>query len=278
MIHFRLPRINAVRVVFRLLAHEFAFRLRLSIVGVLGTPQLRLVARDLRQQGYAIIKNYFDPVMLAALREASDAAVRDYGDHEQDGGYWIAKLPGVLRLRHLDERVAVMEFLSRDWFCNLVNLVVSGNWHLPSVQYTLTIGEQGGHPLVPGAAARTFGDVAHFDQWFHQLKAVIPLQPVRRENGPLLILPKSSGLHFGFLLTYWQKLYNHTTNPRYALPPNFDAADDNVPEALRQELEQRYGLTPVLAEPGDLILFDTRTLHYADQIQRGERHLLWLYY
>ena len=31
-------------------------------------------------------------------------------------------------------------------------------------------------------------------------------------------------------------------------------------------------------QAGDMVLFDTRTIHFAGQMERGERHLLWFYF
>lgn len=258
----------------RLLSHELFFKLRLLIGSWFGPPRVRAICKQIRKQGFAIIEGYVPPQLLSELRSNCDAMIERYGMRD-DGAYWVVKKPGALRLRHLNERSPLLDLFSRDLFCRLMNLLFVGSFAPPTVQYSVTHDGTATYPAIPGKVEGTFGDSYHFDQWFHQLKTVVPLRDVGPENGPLTVLPGSAGLHFDFLNVYHTKLFHRERPDQQTDGADYD---DYVPDKYKPSLQARYGEHRVTAKAGDLIVFDTRLIHFADHLRTGERHLLWFYF
>ncbi len=115
-----------------------------------------------------------------------------------------------------------------------------------------------------------FGVQYHFDQYFHQLKAVIPLTDVTPENGPTGYIPGSSNIHWQQFAYYLKKYQHHKTSPeiKNKLLQNTEAdrtyqKEEVLDSTFFEHLVAQKGINHATAKRGDLILFDTRNLHFA---------------
>jgi len=271
---------SSFAAILRLIWHEVGFRSRLLLASWFGPISVRKACSQLRKDGFTVIKGYVPAQLLEELRAACMQSVENFGARDSDGVYWIKKQPGALRLRHLNERQPILDLFSRDMFCRSINFLFSGRLGSPSVQFALTHDGSGRYGAIPGAAERTFGDVYHFDKWYHQLKAMVPLRDVGPDNGPLTVLPGSSGIHLDLLDVYQLDLFDRAMKQKRTDRAKSDVQldDYDVPEEIRSKLREKYGEKKIVAQAGDMVLFDTRTIHFAGQMQRGERHLLWFYF
>ena len=239
---------------------------------------MRSACRDLRKNGFAIVEGYVQPALVEQLQAACKDSIKKYGSSESDGLYWIAKRPGALILRHLNERLPVIELFSRDMFCRSINFLFAGRLGSPSVQLSVTHDGSAKIPEIPGAANRTFADVPHFDKWYHQLKAVFPMRDVKPENGPLTVMPGSSSIQYDVIEFYSYDLFKRTNKPIFKLDTDKELDDDDFPQTFRSRVGRKYGTKKLTAKAGDMILFDSRTIHFAGKMERGERHMLWFYF
>lgn len=260
----------------RLLSHELFFNLRLLAASWFApSRRFRAACKQIRKQGFTVIEGYVEPPLLNEIKSNCEMMIERYGARDADSNYWIAKKPGALRLRHLNERSPLLDLFSRDLFCRIMNFVFVANFAPPSVQYTVTHDGSALYPQIPGKVQGTFGDSYHFDQWFHQLKTVVPLRDVGPDNGPLSVLPGSNAVHFEFLSVYKAKIENRENAGTASATAEYD---DSVPDRFKQPLRDRYGERRITAKAGDLIIFDTRLIHFADNLRSGERHMLWFYF
>jgi len=250
---------------FRLKLFEFGFRSKVWCSTICS----------IRKNGYAVIPGYLKPEEVSFLQAVCDKSAEEI-DGLRGDAYFIAEAPGSLRLRHMENRHPEMDYFRRHIKIAALSICLHGRLHWPSVQYSATYDGRDNPDFVPGRADKPFGGACHVDQWHHQLKAVFLLDDVYLENGPLMVYPGTWRPQWDGFDVYRLKKWNKTHNSQ---PPTAlsHLRDDNFPPEFREKLE-RTTAVPITGKAGDLILFDTRTLHFAKKIETGRRRLLWFYF
>ncbi len=114
-----------------------------------------------------------------------------------------------------------------------------------------------------------FAGHPHIDSYRHQLKFVIALEDVSKNNGPTSYLASTQFFNFDLLLCYfltWIYEKRIVKGQKQFLPKKI----------IRDYLINKKSL--FLMKKGDLSIFDSRGIHHGSLIESGERHLLWFYF
>ncbi len=260
-----------------LVAHTLGRNLRLKLFErALRSKVWRDSVRSVRREGYAIVPGYLTGEEIAFLQDVCDRSAEGIDGLNGDP-YLIAMAPGSLRLRHMESRHPEMDYFRRHIKIAILSACLHGRLHWPSVQYSATYDGRSNPSFVSGRAEVPFGGACHLDQWHHQLKAIFLLDDMSQENGPLMLYPGTwrpqwSGIDV-YRLKKWNKL--HDGSPPADLS---HLRDDNFPPEVCATVEQRGAPFPMTGKAGDLVLLDTRTLHFARKIETGRRRLLWFYF
>ena len=252
----------------RLRLFELAFR----------SPEWRNVVRAVRQQGYAVIPGYLSgeevDFCLSICRRSTDGIDGLDGDP-----YYIATAPGSLRLRHMESRHPELDYFRRHLKIAALSVCLYGKPHWPSVQYSATYDGRTNPKYVEGRADAPFGGIGHMDRWHHQLKAIFLLDDVTPENGPLTIYPGTWRPQWSGIDVYRLKKWKRKKLRNGAMPAELAQMEsDNFPPHVIAKIEQDVSPISVTGKAGDLVLFDTRTVHFAKRIEKGQRRLLWFYF
>lgn len=230
----------------------------------------------MRRDGYAILPAYLSEAEIAYLQAVCDKSAEEIADLKGDSNL-IAQAPGSLRLRHMESRNPEMDYFRRHIKIAMLSACLHGRLHWPSVQYSATYDGQCNPDFVSGRADTPFGGICHMDQWHHQLKAIFLLDDVSAENGPLMLYRGTWRPQWAGFDVYRLKKWNKTH--KGPLPASLaHLCDDNFPREVSARLEKRSAAVPITGKAGDLVLLDTRTLHFAGKIETGKRRLLWFYF
>ena len=108
----------------------------------------------------------------------------------------------------------------------------------------------------------------HADGYKHNIKAYVPLKDVDEENGPLTIFKSSM----------YDKKIQASLNNIYLTEKGI--LNIKNPHVIENETIDTNRFEKYVAnnKKGDLLLFDTRNIHYASVLKKGERKILWYYY
>ena len=119
-----------------------------------------------------------------------------------------------------------------------------------------------------GKCIEPIASIPHIDSFKPFLKGIVFLEDVNVDNGPTAIYPKSVTNKFmeGYLSLYKNKDTHWSKENIYAF------LDQNQKDTLKKESKM------LLGKKGDLVLFDSRDIHWATDLKHGSRKVLHLYF
>ena len=126
---------------------------------------------------------------------------------------------------------------------------------------------------VPGSVSgkQNIAGELHFDTYYHSLKAFTPLEDVTLENGPFAYLEGSAN-DKNLLDNYVNAL-----NLKHNLPSNCNKPHQVSIDFIKNNNYEKkifYGTQ----KKGDLVIMDTKGVHFASSLKKGQRQLFWFYY
>jgi hypothetical protein len=139
--------------------------------------------------------------------------------------------------------------------------------------YNLTHDGSYKHNAVPGASkGNVIAGMAHFDSPKVNVKGFIALKKIDKQNGPFVCYENSNQFDFltKYNLDYFYKLHNSKTTSQSEL--------SLIEKKAEEECKIKFKKYVACLNPGDLVLFDTRNVHYASVLEEGQRQILWLYF
>lgn len=266
-----------LRCFLKLIFHDLAWELRLILAALVLPARHRDILKALRSNGAVVVPGYYSEDEMQVIEASCNQALDEAVDMPITKGKLI-RMEGSIRLQHLDKRKPLLRRFARDAYLVFLNFIFEGKLSWPSVMYGVTHDGTYEHPAVPGKASARFGGHYHVDQWRHQLKGLTPLDDVVLENGPLAYIPGTSGIH-------WKRFDNYLAKFREAFVGK-GAADgaaltynsNPLDKEYFDELVKRKGVQYATCKRGDLVLFDTRNLHYATELTAGRRRIVWMYF
>lgn len=271
-----------IRCAMRLIAHEYMWSLRMWVCALLLGHRLQGALKKLRTTGVAVIPRYYSEEELLVIDQCCSRALADAKDKPPDPSL-IVRMPGSIRIKHLGLTDRLLRRFGLDIYILFINFVFQLRLIAPTLIYGVTHDGSFTSDAVPGKAEAVFGGNWHCDQWFHQLKAIIPLDDINLENGPLNYIPGSSGIYWEQFSYYLEKYMYNKGNPetRAMLQKRHEAMPYDISpldSSFAERMVVKNGSYLATAKRGDLILFDTRNIHSALVPTSGYRRLLWMYF
>lgn len=255
------------------LCNHALWLIRMTLAGLVLKGDKGRAVRELRKNGVARIPGYVSEHDLGHLDRACTQALDDSASKDYPG-LMIAK-PGAIRLKHLNEVYFAFNYFRRNMFLYFVNFCMSGKLAFPSVMLSVTHDGSFKHSAVPGKSTFAFAHDWHIDGINHQLKVQIYLEDVvSPDNGPTIVMPGSNNDYRKIKF----KLEQDNAMSSYEDGENLPEGQERVPLKLSRDFEAKYGSQPMLAQRGDIYLFDGSTIHHAGALRHGVRKILWFYF
>ena len=105
----------------------------------------------------------------------------------------------------------------------------------------------------------------HLDSPIHEIKAFVALNDIMISNGPFASVKKSNKFDLNLMNNY---LGMHKGIP------NSEIINSNYVD----KKSKISGIFKATVKKGDLVIIDTRSIHYASSLISGKREMLWFYY
>ena len=267
----------------RHLFHEFAWQARVRVAaGFLGRRKLGKVLKELRKRGISVIPNHFPSSVMDLLHQECDKVLDDVGPSIENlgpcdegdvilgSGMHVERYSGTIKIK--DIRSPILDLVRQDRFMMMVHMIFRLRWsQLPLMIYHVAHDGNMKHPAVPGKTKIMIAGEPHIDSSNHGLKAFTVLDEVKEENGPFTCIERTAS-KWGLLGYHVRQRMNEWG---FKIPPG-DSNQINVREMAQLQKQHRTFLATV--NPGDLVCFDTRSVHYASSLTKGCRRVLWFYF
>ncbi|OSM00160.1 phytanoyl-CoA dioxygenase family protein [Magnetofaba australis] len=278
-----------LRALTALYRHELLWRLRMSIGAwlfrnrPLGDTTLGAVIKQIRDVGAAVIPGYYSEEEMRALETVCEEAL-SRADTEAKPPQGYRRIPGGIRYQHMQKRHPLAQRFARDPLIVALAAVFNGKFKMPSLMYGVT--HDGRRDGASAERPEPFGHHPHTDAWYHMFKALTPMEPIARENGPLCFAPGSNGIQ-PEASDYYVEMYKVAKREPEVMKKlkqtGVNAGGETynatgMPDDVFAAAAARFSLAYGEAGRGDLILFDTRCFHYATKLEQGERRILWMYF
>ena len=247
---------------------------------------------DFKHDGVTIIPHYLnqqevDKISNECLNELNKVPkniVKEIIDnHILDSGVHIEKIRGSIKLKSIQKSNQKIKLLVKNNFLSLFSGFYSYGFSSvkrflatikngPLLIYHLTHDGTFSHYAVPEKTdGKVIAGELHVDSPMPGIKGFIALKKIDVENGPICYFKKSNS--FQHLKKFYLDLF---------LSESEIEKNNNTSRVINQELikycKKNFSLYQGCINPGDLILFDTSGVHYASELTKGQRHVLFKYY
>jgi len=286
----RIPRPIA-KILFLLIIafDDFFLKTRIYLFSLFCGKQNKVLKalEDLKTHGVAVIPNFYnneeinnikascilqlDNLPLEKLKTKEYISNMKININNQE--VYLEKLGRSLKLKGLSKVNNFFKNVGKKSEIKLLNLIYHLSFKGPFLIYNLTHDGSFKHPaLSPSTPSEeAIAGKVHMDLYKHQLRCFIALDDVRNENGPTVYYKNS--------MNFKEIKENHLNMflKDFDFSPE-EGGDHFLSEKKKNFLEQNNLKSTLTCNKGDLALIDLKTAHYATLPQKGQRHLLWLYY
>ena len=248
----------------KLIILEFFWNIRLysfSIITFNSKYSKKLF--ELKTKGVVVIPKYFTEEYINLAKKRCKIALDNSNLYNKD------LIEGSIKIKHLGLKDSFFKTLQHNFFLKIISFVYMFKFKTfyrgALMIYSLTHDGSYKHPSVPGkfSGLMIAGD-PHFDESVHGIKAFVALKKIESENGPFTSI---IGSNCNKLL--FQNYINHQKKI-----PNSHIIDKEKFENLKMNNKIFEGTV----DKGDLVIMDTRNVHYASSLKKGVREMLWFYY
>ena len=223
--------------------------------------KLRTILNELDNLGHINIANYFSNSELNFYKKEVYNIIKN--NTEYDDGDEETK-PGNLKAKHLQNYSSALKKLTEHSFFLILSFIFYGRPRLATVIFTYSQDGTYKDNIISGKCTSQVADEPHFDSYKNYLKIIILLDDVNDLNGPTYMLESSSK---NPLL---KKHYRNFKN------------DKMIPTIIKTDrllkLKEKHKTVSLTGSKGDIILLNTKNIHWAGSFETGKRELLWLYF
>lgn len=213
----------------------------------------------------SIPENYF-------LNRKHDEYIENLEVHEKKIS--IERMSGSIKLKKLQNVNNYLDKISKNFFLLFLSFIQQ--FKLSKKALLIFSWSHDGtisNSRVPGSVCNKLNIAGelHFDTYFHSLKAFTPLEDVEPENGPFAYLEGSANDKNLFAN------YVDSLNVKNNLPSSFDKPHQVMGDFIKNNNYEKkifYGTQ----KKGDLVIMDTKGVHFASSLKKGQRQLFWFYY
>jgi hypothetical protein len=256
--------LQLVKYLFAQVLEEIRFLLLKPLIFICPGRERRLL-RELRKNGFVVIKNFYKPSEIASINRDIEKTIRPLLSTSYAG---VNAIPGSTRFRRPEKVSAFMKSLSRDIYWIALHALYNGYLSTPALMLSFT------EKYSPNESSQLseneikfFASHPHFDSFKHEVKVVIALTNVDENSGPTEIAVGSSRYHF----KYWQEYFSSWLAHRGML----ESKTATISEDFYSQFKRHE---KILLSPGDAAIFDSRNIHRATPLTEGKRDLLWFYF
>tara|TARA_Y100000590_G_scaffold453672_1_gene599135 strand:+ start:519 stop:1406 length:888 start_codon:yes stop_codon:yes gene_type:complete len=282
----RFPRKIAKFILYLIIIFDdFFWKFRILIFVLLcgKNNKISKALIDLKTTGIAIIpKVYKDKEVLKikeeCIKQLDDLPLEKFKFGEKidnlilKNNVRVEKIKGSIKLKGLHKINSFFKKIGRDFTSNLLTLVYQLSLSKPFLVYSLVHDGSFNHPAVPESSTQdVISGKPHVDHYIHQLRCVLILNDIKKENGPTIFYENSmhaneiKANHLNLLLE------------KFKFSTDKDGGHFITDEKLKM-IDKKIKKTYLTGNSGDLILLDLKSVHNASILESGQRHLLWFYY
>jgi len=231
--------------------------------------RLKIILKDLDSLGHIKIKNYFSDSEMnfykkEIYRLLLDSTVTDKIEKESKVGN--------LKAKHMQLHSSFLKKLTQHSYFVILSSLFYGipngmrifKGYLPTVVYTYTQDGTYNDKIISGKCESQIANQPHFDSYIKYLKIIILLEDVNESHGPIHMLEKSSKSK---LLKKAQIDF-----------ANGKKGAQNINVNIFTKLQENHNTVALTGKKGDMILVNTKNIHWAGELLSGKRELLWLYF
>ncbi|MAH97754.1 MAG: hypothetical protein CMA12_00180 [Euryarchaeota archaeon] len=268
---------------------EWLWKLRLSsIIFLIGKKSnLGKALNGLRTKGYYVFDGYYSNHEVEQIKEnchyqlnsipSSYLSKYDCNDYIEnleikEKDISIERMSGSIKLKKINQTGNYLNKISQNFF--LLSLSIIQQFKLAKkalLIFSLSHDGSFKNEKVPGSVSEknNIASAMHFDTYYHSLKAYVALEDIYQENGPFAYLEGSST--------------DNSLNKNYlgSARVNHDLKSDiHKPHEISENFKNKYKDKIFYGnqKKGDLVIMDTKGIHFASILKKGQRELLWFYY
>ncbi len=268
---------------------EWLWKLRLSsIIFLIGKKSnLGKALNGLRTKGYYVFDGYYSNHEVEQIKEnchyqlnsipSSYLSKYDCNDYIEnleikEKDISIERMSGSIKLKKINQTGNYLNKISQNFF--LLSLSIIQQFKLAKkalLIFSLSHDGSFKNEKVPGSVSEknNIASAMHFDTYYHSLKAYVALEDIYQENGPFAYLEGSStdnSLNKNYL---GSARVNHNLK-----------SDIHKPHEISENFKNKYKDKIFYGnqKKGDLVIMDTKGIHFASILKKGQRELLWFYY
>lgn len=276
-------------VFVRFFVGEWLWKLRLTFVILFVGKKNNLgkALNGLKTKGYFVFDGYFSINEVEQIKKnchyqlnsiPNNYLSKYYSDDYienleiKENKISIERMSGSIKLKNINQTGTYLQKISQNFFLLSLSLIQQCKLAKKALLiFSLSHDGSFKNTKVPGSASNkdNIAGELHFDTYYHSLKAYVALNDISQENGPFAYLEGSSTDH--------SLNYNYLSSARV----NHDLKSDiqkphQISENFKNNYEDKifYGIQ----KKGDLVIMDTKGIHFASTLKKGQRELLWFYY
>jgi len=246
--------------------HEFFWQVRINFFAIISfNKQLKLCIFELKKNGYVVIPNYFNEKILSKIHAECQFLLNNIELIDN-----IEKIPGSIKLKNIGKKSFFLNKIQQNFFLKFLAIIYSFKIRLIKngalLIYSLTHDGKSNIKNLEGSfRGKMIAGDPHLDTPIHELKAFVALNNINKKNGPFVSIKSSNNFN--------KDLINNYMGMRNGIP-NSEIINQNYVDKLIQSEKVFFGTV----NRGDLVIIDTRSIHYASSLIEGKREMLWLYY
>ena len=268
---------------------EWLWKLRLTVLIILVGKKNNLgkALNGLKTKGYYVFDGYFSINDVEEIKKncynqlnsipdnyLSKYKSDDYIENLEikEKKISIERISGSIKLKNINQSGGYLQKISQNFFLLSLSLIQQCKLAKKALLiFSLSHDGSFKNNKVPGSVSNkdNIAGVLHFDTYYHSLKAYVALNDISQENGPFAYLEGSSidnSLNYNYLSS---ARVNHDLKSDIQKP-------NQISENFKNNYEDKifYGIQ----KKGDLVIMDTKGIHFASTLKKGQRELLWFYY
>mgnify|MGYP005995936049 CR=1 FL=1 len=268
---------------------EWLWKLRLTlIIFFIGKRNnLGKAVYGLKTKGYYVFNGYFSNHEVEQIKKncyhqlnsipsnyLSKYNNNDYIENLEikENNISIERMSGSIKLKRINETGNYFKKISQNFFLLFISFIQQCKVAKRGLLiFSLTHDGSFKNNNVPGSATdkENIAGRMHFDTYYHSLKAYVALEDISQENGPFAYLEGSSTDHL------LNKNYLCSARVNHNLKSDIETPHE-ISESFINNYKDKifYGNQ----KKGDLVIMDTKGIHFASSLKKGQRELLWFYY
>lgn len=276
---------------YKYIISEIFWKIRLSVlIFLLGKKsKLGKVLIGIKTKGYYVLENYFSYEEISSIKKICfdnlnsipDSYLSNYKGNEYianleipEKKIVIERMSGSIKLKGLQNTCVYLDSVSKISFLLFLAFIQLFEFRKKALLiFSWSHDGTAKNLKVPGSVCdkQNIAGELHFDTYYHSLKAFTPLEDVTLENGPFAYLEGSANDKALF------DNYLNTLNLKNNLSINSDKPHQVSRDFIKNNNYENkifYGTQ----KKGDLVIMDTKGIHFASNLKKGQRQLFWFYY